>query len=148
MIYALFILNAFISDPTSFESLSSGISRISSYVASNLPKKRSSMTTTNTILYNQPSQRRFLEEIVLEQEEEEEEEEEEDKNTDTVTFACFEKLNNKRISCLLLGYQNGFQLWDITNPDNVHEICSIRDKETFGTVSCIHLINNDSLAVM
>ncbi|KAG1133355.1 hypothetical protein G6F42_001503 [Rhizopus arrhizus] len=105
------------------------------------------MTATNTILYNQPSQRRFLEEIVLEQEEEEEEEEE-DKNADTVTFACFEKLNNKRISCLLLGYQNGFQLWDITNPDNVHEICSIRDKEIFGTVSCIHLINNDSLAII
>jgi hypothetical protein len=32
-----------IRDPTSLESLSSGISRISSYVSSNLPKKRTSL---------------------------------------------------------------------------------------------------------
>jgi len=33
---------------------------------------------------------------------------------------------NRRF-CLLLGYHDGFQIWDITHPDNVHEIVSIRD---------------------
>lgn len=44
--------------------------------------------------------------------------------------------------CLLLGYHDGFQIWDITNPDNIHEICSIRDEEAFGTVSFMHIINS------
>lgn len=71
---------------------------------------------------------------------------------DTVTFASFDKLEYKTnsrkrpesISCLLLGYHDGFQIWDITNPDNVHELCSIRDKELFGTVSFIHIIKPSS----
>lgn len=87
----------------------------------------------------QQQQQQFLEEIVTE----EEQVIDEDRDMDTITFASFDKLN-KSISCLLLGYQDGFQLWDITSPDNVHEVCSIRDKETFGTVSCIHLLNQTS----
>jgi hypothetical protein len=55
------------------------------------------------------------------------------------------------VSCLLLGYHDGFQLWDITNPDNVHEIYSVRDKELFGTVSFMHILNDKkdaTLAIM
>lgn len=71
-------------------------------------------------------------------------EEEDTEDLDTITFSAFEKLEyrEKTISCLLLGYHDGFQMWDITNPDNVHEIFSIRDKDTFNTVSFIHILNN------
>ncbi|CEJ05350.1 hypothetical protein RMCBS344292_19293 [Rhizopus microsporus] len=134
----------FLRDPTSLESISSGISKISSYVTSNLSKRRSNMIP---IFEQQPhmpppqqqqQQQQYIDEMTVE------EVVDEDKNSDTITFASFDKLN-ENIMCLLLGYQDGFQLWDITNPDNVHEICSIRDKETFGTVSFIHLLRHDSL---
>ncbi|KAG1058381.1 hypothetical protein G6F42_028701 [Rhizopus arrhizus] len=71
-------------------------------------------------------------------------------DVDTVTFASFEKLEyqDKTMSCLLLGYHDGFQLWDITNPDNVHELVSIRDKDTFGVVSFIHILQGQQEPVL
>lgn len=54
----------------------------------------------------------------------------------------FTYIHSYRRLCLLLGYHDGFQIWDITNPDNIHEICSIRDEESFGTVSFMHIINS------
>ncbi|KAG1453622.1 hypothetical protein G6F56_007522 [Rhizopus delemar] len=124
----------FLRDPTSFESISSGISKLSSYVTSNLSKKRNMMpnpATAASLFENQQPQPQFSEEIIEEVQEEE--------DADIITFASFDKL--RTVSCLLLGYQDGFQLWDITSPDNVHEICSIRDKDSFGLVSGIHLLN-------
>ncbi|RCH97349.1 Breast carcinoma amplified sequence 3, partial [Rhizopus stolonifer] len=78
-----------------------------------------------------------------------EEEEEEEIDRETVTFAAFDTLDQTK-SCLMIGYQDGFQVWDITSPDNVHEICSIRDKETLGAVSCIHLLRHvqNTLAIV
>lgn len=124
-------------DPTSFESFSSGINRISSYVASNLHKKRTH-SVSNTSLVDQ----HYSEQVV-------EEEEEEEIDRETVTFAAFDTLDQTK-SCLMIGYQDGFQVWDITSPDNVHEICSIRDKETLGAVSCIHLLRHvqNTLAIV
>ncbi|KAJ1567205.1 hypothetical protein HK405_006784, partial [Cladochytrium tenue] len=29
--------------------------------------------------------------------------------------------------CLLLGYSDGFQIWDVTDTDDVREVCSVRD---------------------
>lgn len=71
-------------------------------------------------------------------------------DADTITFASFEKLEyrDKTMSCLLLGYHDGFQLWDITNPDNVHELVSIRDKEAFGVVSFIHIVQGQQEPVL
>jgi hypothetical protein len=77
-----------------------------------------------------------------------------EEGVDTITFSSFEELeyeNSTSVSCLLLGYHDGFQLWDITNPDNVHEIYSVRDKELFGTVSFMHILNDKkdaTLAIM
>ncbi|KAI9262001.1 hypothetical protein BY458DRAFT_515538 [Sporodiniella umbellata] len=68
-----------------------------------------------------------------------EEKEEKEENTETVTFAAFETLS-QGVSWLILGYQGGFQVWNITSPDNVHEVCSIRDKKILGAVSHIHLL--------
>lgn len=95
--------------------------------------------------YQQQQQQRKIEE--------EEEEVNDMEGFDTITYASFDKLDYKdnSLSCLLLGYHDGFQLWDITNPDNVHELCSIRDKEKFGTVSLIHIVKADGgplLAIM
>ncbi|KAG1464806.1 hypothetical protein G6F56_005008 [Rhizopus delemar] len=93
------------------------------------------------------SQHFFVDQHYSEQVVEEEEEEEIDR--ETVTFAAFDTLDQTK-SCLMIGYQDGFQVWDITSPDNVHEICSIRDKETLGAVSCIHLLRHvqNTLAIV
>lgn len=124
-------------DPTSLESISSGISRLSSYVTSNLPKRKSSTSPFDP--HYQHYQQQQQEKEILQ---EEDELEDDMKDFDIITFSSFDKLEyaDMNISCLLLGYHDGFQLWDITNPDNVHELCSIRDKEVFGTVSFIHII--------
>ncbi|KAI9248359.1 hypothetical protein EDC94DRAFT_625046 [Helicostylum pulchrum] len=133
----------FLRDPTSLESISSGISRISSYVTSNLPKRKSSMTSAFDPQFQQQYQQQ---QQIQQQQQQRKEEEEEELNDmegyDTITYASFDKLEYMNISCLLLGYHDGFQLWDITNPDNVHELCSIRDKDLFGTVSYIHLVKS------
>ncbi|KAI8886992.1 hypothetical protein K501DRAFT_213041 [Backusella circina FSU 941] len=120
----------FLRDPTSLESISSGISRLSGYVASNLPKRRQSAP----VEHYAP----FIQDEPAEKEEEHEE------PTDTITFATFSKLNiqSDTRNCLLLGYQDGFQVWDISNPDNIHELCSLRNKEMFGIVTFIHYLDN------
>lgn len=86
-------------------------------------------------------------------EEEEEEEVNDMEGFDTITYASFDKLEYKdnNLSCLILGYHDGFQLWNISNPDNVHELSSIRDKDLFGTVSFIHIVKAEEgplLAIM
>jgi hypothetical protein len=40
-----------------------------------------------------------------------------------------------------MGYNDGFQIWDVTDPDNVHELCSVRDKDRFGSVTYIHCLS-------
>lgn len=97
-------------------------------------------------------------------------------DTDKVTFASFQRLDlhvgsdktaaryigNKdciacsylvkssehhRRSCLLLGYTDGFQVWDVSNPDNIHEICSVRDEELYHNVSYLHILSRPHLPV-
>jgi hypothetical protein len=43
-----------------------------------------------------------------------------------------------RIKCLMIGYHDGFQIWDVSNPDNIHELCSVRDEDNFADVTAIH----------
>ncbi|CAO0790042.1 unnamed protein product [Mucor circinelloides] len=144
----------FLRDPTSFESISSGISRISSYVASNLPKRKStSMTSPFDPHYQhyQAQQQQAQQQAQQQQQPAMIDDVLDDMDdVDTVTFASFEKLEyqDKTMSCLLLGYHDGFQLWDITNPDNVHELVSIRDKDTFGVVSFIHILQGQQEPVL
>ncbi|KAI8997738.1 hypothetical protein BDB01DRAFT_772246 [Pilobolus umbonatus] len=132
----------FLRDPTSFESISSGISRLSSYVTSNLPKRKQSMISPLDPQYqhfmsnnmNNSSSSSINDAI---------DNEEEIDDCDTITFSSFERIESRdtRLSCLLIGYLDGFQIWDITSPDNVHEICSLRDKDTYGTVTFLHILN-------
>lgn len=47
-----------------------------------------------------------------------------------------------RLKCLMVGYHDGFQIWDVSNPDNIHELCSIRDDKQFSNVTTIHNLVN------
>lgn len=40
---------------------------------------------------------------------------------------------------LLMGYEDGFQLWDVTNLDNIHEACSVRQSQ-LGKVKFMHIL--------
>ncbi|KAG2175203.1 hypothetical protein INT44_007691 [Umbelopsis vinacea] len=146
-------------DPTSLESLSSGISRISSYVASNLPKKRTSLPSFmssvdpqyNThYVYGVPqSLPSTLTSEPSEQQLSGAHSSEPDTSTEVFsspTFAAFDTMNVRRkdqkglgsIKCLAVGYHDGFQIWDVSHPDNIHELCSIRDEDLFANVTAIH----------
>ncbi|KAF9933713.1 Breast carcinoma amplified sequence 3 [Linnemannia zychae] len=134
----------FIRDPSALESLSSVLTGVSSYVANTLPASFSMPTrgfaspsspgfsgnssspyyyptapgSSNPLLGNQDSV------CVL-------------TNGDVVLFSAFDwieagpmaKNRTSRRFCLLLGYADGMQIWDITHPDNIHEIVSIRDPD-------------------
>lgn len=61
---------------------------------------------------------------------------------ETITVALFEKvdtLSSGLLSCLLLGYEHGFQVWNVTQPDNIHELVSVR-KDSLGTVIQMHVV--------
>ncbi|CAJ0745557.1 17983_t:CDS:10 [Entrophospora sp. SA101] len=47
---------------------------------------------------------------------------------------------------LVLGYPDGFQIWDISNVDNVNELISIRDDEKIGEVKVAKIIPNPRIA--
>ncbi|KAF9586717.1 Breast carcinoma amplified sequence 3 [Lunasporangiospora selenospora] len=137
----------FIRDPSALESLSNVITGVSSYVASNFPASFSMPNrgaaspaspahhathppqgpyfyptpqgSGNTILGNNQDSLCVL------------------TKGDVVLFSTFDwietggHLKNKasRRFCLLLGYEDGFQVWDLTQPDNIHEVTSIREPE-------------------
>ncbi|KAG2183400.1 hypothetical protein INT43_006406 [Umbelopsis isabellina] len=148
----------FLRDPTSLESLSSGISRISTYVTSNLPKKRASLPSflspfdpqySHQYMYGVPQQitAPMSSEVA---ESAASEMDNSFKSYTTPTFAAFDSLTCKkkdqkgqsRLKCLMVGYHDGFQIWDVNNPDNIHELCSIRDEKQFANVTTIHNLVN------
>jgi hypothetical protein len=38
---------------------------------------------------------------------------------------------------LMLGYPDGFQIWDVSSVDNIHELVSIKDEKELGEVTYI-----------
>eukprot|EP01119_Soliformovum_irregulare_P018503 TRINITY_DN5696_c0_g1_i6.p1 TRINITY_DN5696_c0_g1~~TRINITY_DN5696_c0_g1_i6.p1 ORF type:complete len:661 (-),score=173.81 TRINITY_DN5696_c0_g1_i6:376-2358(-) len=56
---------------------------------------------------------------------------------DQIISASFDsiEIGNELHQCLLLTYTNGWQIWDLHDPDNVHEVISRREKE--GPIKCI-----------
>ncbi|KAI9312209.1 hypothetical protein BX666DRAFT_1989627 [Dichotomocladium elegans] len=149
----------FLRDPTSLEFISSNLTRLSSYVASNFPKRRTNtfhndmqpsflsyQTQHNADTAMVPPSPTPVNQLPLDGVSKSVEED----GLDKVTFAAFQTMDSPRPDagvslrtlCLLLGYQDGFQIWDVSNPDNIHEICSIRDEEAFGTVAYLHIIAN------
>jgi hypothetical protein len=57
---------------------------------------------------------------------------------DIITWASFDyiPLGNRRHQILILSYVNGFQVWDIQDPLNVHEILSKRE----GPIKCVKVL--------
>ncbi|KAF9171281.1 Breast carcinoma amplified sequence 3 [Mortierella sp. AD010] len=135
----------FIRDPSALESLSSVLTGVSSYVANTLPTSFSMPArgfatspsspghpTNPTSSYYYPATQGSTNPLLGNQ----------DNlciltNGDVVLFSAFDwidsgnnaKNKTSRRFCILLGYADGFQIWDITHPDNIHEITSIRKAE-------------------
>ncbi|KAI7828843.1 hypothetical protein BC939DRAFT_51716 [Gamsiella multidivaricata] len=137
----------FIRDPSALESLSSVLTGVSSYVANTLPTSFSmpsrgfssspsapAMNANTANPYYYPAAQGSTNPLlgghqdnvcIL-------------TNGDVVLFSAFDWIDSGSITksrtsrrfCLLLGYADGFQIWDITHPDNIHEIVSIRNSET------------------
>ncbi|KAK3822451.1 MAG: hypothetical protein JOS17DRAFT_317215 [Linnemannia elongata] len=135
----------FIRDPSALESLSSVLTGVSSYVANTLPTSFSMPTRgftspSSPAFPGNPSSPYYYPAAqgssnpllggnqdsvcVL-------------TNGDVVLFSAFDwidagpmaKNRTSRRFCLLLGYADGMQIWDITHPDNIHEIFSVRDPD-------------------
>ncbi|KAF0453413.1 autophagy-related protein 18f isoform x2 [Gigaspora margarita] len=145
----------FLRDPSALESISSAIYELSSYVAYSLPTSLTSLrkTPVNSINDYQSSinyhkgqlSHQFTGDVdsvpdgLFE------------KKKDVIVYAAFDEIltcsndaykSAKNQSVLFLGYPDGFQIWDISSADNIHELISIRDEENLGQVICIKPIPN------
>ncbi|CAH1760359.1 3050_t:CDS:10 [Entrophospora sp. SA101] len=77
-----------------------------------------------------------------------------EKKKDVIVYSSFDELatasssrtNSINRSVLVLGYPDGFQIWDISNVDNVNELISIRDDEKIGEVKVAKIIPNPRIA--
>ncbi|ORZ18750.1 hypothetical protein BCR42DRAFT_449894 [Absidia repens] len=176
----------YLRDPTSFETLSSGLSRLSSYVSSNLPKIKTSTyppyvppQDPHLLFYQQqllqqqraaaaatqtdPSANRHIlpaspssssvtssnadSTLPTEQHQSykqpQQQQHQQQDSVESITFAKFDKIDTMTsgiLSCLLLGYEHGFQLWNISQPENIHEVASVRN-DTLGTVIKMHILS-------
>ncbi|RIB09119.1 hypothetical protein C2G38_2109403 [Gigaspora rosea] len=146
-------------DPSALESISSVISGWSSYVAHSLPNSIASLrkvSTNSTNDYQPPinyypdylphqlsndinSQSFPIPDGLF------------DKKKDVILYAAFDEIITsasnthnceKNQSVLQLGYPDGFQIWNVSDIDNIHELMSIRDEEDIGQVTCIKSICN------
>ncbi|KAF9100012.1 Breast carcinoma amplified sequence 3 [Mortierella sp. AD031] len=137
----------FIRSPSALESLSSVITGVSSYVANSLPTTFAMPTrgftspsspafpgNPSSPYYYPPAAQGSSNPLLGSQQ---------DSvcvltNGDVVLFSAFDwieagplvKNRTSRRFCLLLGYADGMQIWDITHPDNIHEIVSVRDPDS------------------
>ncbi|KAG9285896.1 hypothetical protein G9A89_013321 [Geosiphon pyriformis] len=50
------------------------------------------------------------------------------------------RIGSAKRSVLLLGYPDGFQIWDVTSPNNVREIVSIKNEQDLGEVTFLKVI--------
>ncbi|KAF9429785.1 hypothetical protein BGZ94_009479 [Podila epigama] len=147
----------FLRDPSALESLSSVLTGVSSYVANTLPTSFSmptrGFTSPSSQTFSshpgstnpyQPGQGQHANPLpgqdnvyML-------------TNGDAVRFSAFDWIDSARHRttrrfCLLLGYADGFQIWDITHPDNIHEIVSVCEENECLKLTDITPISSDRL---
>ncbi|PKY47972.1 hypothetical protein RhiirA4_404025 [Rhizophagus irregularis] len=142
----------FLRDPSALESISSALYGLSSYVAYSLPtsisslRKSSPASDHNAYQHSinhhheiDPQNHPMPPDGLVE------------KKKDVIVYAAFDEIvsasSNKpntsiSQSVLMLGYPDGFQIWNVTSMDNIHELVSIRDKEKLGEVAYIKSIPN------
>ncbi|KAK9766591.1 hypothetical protein K7432_004220 [Basidiobolus ranarum] len=137
-------------DPTSLHSISSVLHGISTYVAHSLPESLSRVKRTSIKLdspYNttrgSPGEGGMMT----------------PERKKTVTYASFSWITGQfshnstdssshRRLCLLLGYTDGFQIWDLTDTDNICEAVSFRDQSEIRSIEVLpNPIVSDDFAV-
>ncbi|KAK9710661.1 hypothetical protein K7432_008311 [Basidiobolus ranarum] len=131
-------------DNTSLHSISSVLHGISTYVAYSLPEslsrvKRSSfkLDSPHSIHKNSPGEGGIVT----------------PERKKTVTYASFKWITghfhydkadtSQRKLCLFLGYNDGFQIWDLTDTDSIYEIVSFRDKSE---IKCVEALPNPKVS--
>ncbi|KAG2227089.1 hypothetical protein INT45_003819 [Circinella minor] len=139
----------FLRNPTSLEYLSSGLNWVSDQLTYNFQKRQSnaslftqeqhgpqSQNPTHCRDHHDHPQQQPLQGVTT------------SGDNETVTFAAFQNVNRSSLSSpsllLLLGYRNGFQVWDVTSPENVHETCSLRD-QTIGDIHGMHILEDPNI---
>lgn len=114
------------------ESISSYIHGFSSYVTQSLPSK---LTQQQTINPEPVTTIKAKTTAIVSRE-----------DVTSITFVRICRVdwdipeNSQKPMCLFLGYRDGFQIWDLTNSDNIEELISIR--RDFGTVMAIEVLNS------
>ncbi|KAI9495760.1 hypothetical protein BDB00DRAFT_192295 [Zychaea mexicana] len=149
----------FLRDSTSLEYISSGLSWVSLYLASNIQRRRSNGSFSLT---QQQQHDPHLQKLIDQHQQHNggdkknnessscsnvETSQSHSDDSELVTFATFQIqdfLSSSSSLLLLLGYKNGFQIWDVTSPENVHETCSIRDT-TASVVQYMHILAEPEL---
>ncbi|CAG8450463.1 5355_t:CDS:10 [Acaulospora colombiana] len=72
-----------------------------------------------------------------------------EKKKDVIVYSAFDEIilvNSVNSSgpisqsVLVLGYPDGFQIWNVSSLDNIHELVSIRNEDKIGQVTCIKVI--------
>ncbi|RHZ52086.1 hypothetical protein Glove_465g41 [Diversispora epigaea] len=152
----------FLRDPSALESISSALYGISSYVAYSLPntlrKVTSNSSSSNDLqpsinYYPDYSQHQFSGDIdsQLHPTSDGGGGGHFEKKKYTIIYSAFDEIVSKNSasltgqinkSVLLLGYHDGFQIWNVSSPENVRELISLRDDEKYGKVTCIKIISN------
>ncbi|KXN74421.1 hypothetical protein CONCODRAFT_155093 [Conidiobolus coronatus NRRL 28638] len=135
----------FLRDPTTIESISSAITGISSYVRKNLPEslkgKQSgfkSSPSNQSSPINSESGFSAIESLRSFSTE----------SKNKVLFADFDYFqdnpNSPKIECLVLGYQDGFQIWNMEDYSNITDI--ITTTTFLGNVKSMKLVPPSPIA--
>ncbi|CAG8503864.1 10839_t:CDS:10 [Ambispora gerdemannii] len=149
----------FLRDPSTLESISSALYGLSSYVAHNLPSTIASLRKVAGGASGELNNQAFLHQDYLQPQFSGDTDSQSLTVADSISvakkevivYAAFDEIevialgaqnNSVKRSVLLLGYPDGFQIWDVSSPDNIHELISIRDSENFGEVSYLKVIPN------
>ncbi|ORX50916.1 hypothetical protein DM01DRAFT_1337518 [Hesseltinella vesiculosa] len=144
----------YLRDPTSLETISSGLSRLSSYVASNIPLRKPSLAPY--IPPHDPQLFYYQQQLLQQQQQQQQQQrlassaavKDDDAAADaleTITFASFDTMAtvDGELMVLLLGYEEGFQLWNVSQPENVRELVSVRS-ESLGAIVKLHVLSTPS----
>ncbi|RIA88639.1 hypothetical protein C1645_826048 [Glomus cerebriforme] len=142
----------FLRDPSALESISSALYGLSSYVAYSLP---TSITSLRKVASNSASDHNTYQHSINHEIDPQNHSVPPDglfeKKKDVIIYAAFDEIisassckPNASVSqsVLMLGYPDGFQIWNVSSVDNIHELISIRDEEKLGDVTYIKSIPN------
>ncbi|CAG8637341.1 6785_t:CDS:2 [Funneliformis caledonium] len=146
----------FLKDPSALESISSALYGLSSYLPTSITSLRKATPDHNA--YQHPLNHQYSDYLPQQFASDTDPQNHsvtdgkfEKKKKDVIVYAGFDEIvfasSNKpnasvSQSVLMLGYPDGFQIWNVSSVDNIHELISIRDEEKLGEVTYIKSIPN------